>query len=114
MKKTLCLFLALLLASSALISCSESTTNAGEDTTAQTSGTAVDPTAGETEALETERMHANIPADANFDGHTFTILCSSNSEYGIVQNDFAAEEITGEPINDARYNRNILVATPST
>ena len=109
MKKTLCLFLALLMASSALISCSESTTNAGEDTTAQTSGTAVDPTAGETEALETERMHANIPADANFDGHTFTILCSSNSEYGIVQNDFMAEEITGEPINDARYNRNILV-----
>ncbi|MBQ2724252.1 MAG: extracellular solute-binding protein [Clostridia bacterium] len=109
MKKTLCLFLALLMASTALISCSESTTNAGEDTTAQTSGTTVDPNAGETEALETERMHANIPADANFEGHTFTIFCSSNSEHGIIQNDFLAEEITGEPINDARYNRNILV-----
>ncbi|MBQ8185318.1 MAG: extracellular solute-binding protein [Clostridia bacterium] len=107
MKKTLCLFLALLMASSALISCSESTENAGESQ--DTAASAVDPNAGETEAVETERMYANIPADANFDGHTFTIFCSSNSEYSIIQNDFAAEEITGEAINDARYNRNILV-----
>ena len=45
----------------------------------------------------------------NFGGDDFNILCSSNAEYGTVKDDFFAEEITGEAINDARFNRNASV-----
>ena len=102
------LLAALILSTVSLTGCSESTENAETQSGADTSGTAADPAVEETAELETERMYADTPADANFDGYTFTILCNSNSEYGIVQNDFAAEELTGEPINDAKYNRNLL------
>jgi len=108
MKRTLSMVLALLmLAATALTSCSESTSNA-ETTAGTDAGT---PVAGEETVEETEetRATANVPADANFDGYTFTIHCSSNSEYGIIQNDFAAEELTGEAINDAKFNRNVAV-----
>ena len=109
MKRTLSLVLAMLmLAATAMTSCSESTENA--ETTAGTTTNA--PVAGEeTVAEETEetRPTANVPADSNFDGYTFTIHCSSNSEYGVIQNDFAAEELTGEAINDAKFNRNVAV-----
>ena len=108
LKKSLSLILAaLLLSAAAMTGCSDSTDNAQNDT-ADTTANAADPGTEETEALETERMYAAIPEDANYDGYTFTILCNSNSEYGIVQNDFAAEELTGEAINDAKYNRNLL------
>lgn len=108
MKRTLSLVLALLmLAATAMTSCSESTSNAETDA-GTTAGT---PVAGEEVVEETEetRATANVPADSNFDGYTFTIHCSSNSEYGIIQNDFAAEELTGEAINDAKFNRNVTV-----
>ena len=110
LKKSFAVLLAALILSSAFMTgCSESTENAETTSTADTAGNAADPSVEETEELETTRMYADIPADANFDGYTFTILCNSNSEYGIVQNDFAAEELTGEPINDAKYNRNLMV-----
>ena len=108
MKRTLSLVLALLmLAATAMTSCSESTENA--ETTAGTS--AETPVAGEEIVEETEetRATANVPEGTNYDGYTFTIHCSSNSEYGIIQNDFAAEELTGEAINDAKFNRNVAV-----
>ncbi len=107
MKRTLSLVLAMLmLAATAMTSCSESTENA--ETTA---GTATNtPVAGEETVVEEEetRPVANVP-ESNFDGYTFTIHCSSNSEYGVIQNDFAAEELTGEAINDAKFNRNVAV-----
>ena len=109
MKRTLSMVLALLmLAATVMTSCSESTSNAE---TTDAAGTANTPVAGEEVVEETEetRATANVPADANFDGYTFTIHCSSNSEYGIIQNDFAAEELTGEAINDAKFNRNVAV-----
>ena len=107
MKRSLSFILAALLLSSAFLTgCAESTTEANTEPAA--SENAADPNATEAEELETDRMYADIPADTNLDGYTYTILCSSNSEYGIVVNDFYAEEITGEPINDAMYNRNLM------
>ncbi len=107
MKRTLALVLAMLmLATAAMTSCSDSTQNA-ESTATTTTAT---PTASEETEAETEetRATADVP-DSDFEGHTFTIHCSSNSEYGIIQNDFAAEELTGEAINDAKFNRNVKV-----
>lgn len=109
MKRTLALILALLmLSATAMVSCSDSTDNAETDGGSQST---VTPTAGEETVIEEEetRATANVPADANYDGYTFTIHCSSNSEYSIVQNDFAAEELNGEAINDAKYNRLLTV-----
>lgn len=107
MKRTLAMVLALLmLAATAMTSCSESTENA-ETTGSDTTNT---PTATEEAVVDEEetRATANVP-DSDFEGYTFTIHCSSNSEYSIIQNDFAAEELTGEAINDAKYNRLIAV-----
>ena len=107
MKRTLAMVLALLmLAATAMTSCSESTENA-ETTGSDTSNT---PTATEETVVEEEetRATANVP-DSDFEGYTFTIHCSSNSEYSIIQNDFAAEELTGEAINDAKFNRLVAV-----
>ena len=109
MKRLTAIILALLLAMPAVLSsCAES-----EQNTNETSGN----TPGVNASLETEdvveRLYADVPADANFGGRDFTILSGSNSEYSIVQNDFMAEEISGEPINDARYNRNITIVFKS-
>ena len=108
-KLTAILLAMLMVAPTVLTACSESTENA--ETTASAQTTTNEATAGETETEsdETERRYADVPADSNFGGYSFNILCSSNSEYGGVQDDFYAEEITGEGINDARYNRNTTV-----
>jgi len=108
MKRLTAIILALLLAMpAALTGCAESTENS--DKPAETQGTTAQDPSGEAVSDETARLYADVPADSNFDGYEFTVLSGSNSEYSIVQNDFYAEEVTGEPINDARYNRNITV-----
>ena len=56
---------------------------------------------------EPERIRHNVP-DADFGGHRFTILVSVNGEL-VMMNDFEAEELMGEPINDAIYIRNSIV-----
>lgn len=111
MKRTLAMILALLMLSAAAVSCSDSTDNANVDTGSTSQTTNNTPNA-ENEAVEEEeetRATANVPKDSNFDGYTFNIHCSSNSEYSVIQNDFAAEELSGEAINDAKYNRLIKV-----
>ncbi|MBE6724862.1 MAG: hypothetical protein E7576_06645 [Ruminococcaceae bacterium] len=111
-KKLTAILLAMLMLTPAFAGCSQSTENAGADANAQSSGQtqstpgSVDDAA---EPEEPERLYADVPADSNFGGETFTILCSSNAEYGTVKDDFFAEEITGEAINDARFNRNASV-----
>ena len=107
-KFTALLLVCLLCAPAFLTACSDSTENA--DVQSETQTAAPDASAEEVVEAEPERLYADVPADANFGGEVFTILCSSNSEYSIVQNDFHAEEINGEAINDARYNRNITVS----
>lgn len=107
MKRLTAIILALLLAMpTVLASCAESAENTDAASEDKTNVSAESVQAEETEDV---RLYADVPADSNFGGYEFNILCSSNSEYSIIQNDFFAEDITGEPINDARYNRNIAV-----
>ena len=66
------------------------------------------PTQTETEtAVETEPAYTLPTGD--YAGHTFTILVTGNTESGWDKNDFAAEELTGELMNDAIYTRNTTV-----
>ncbi|MBQ9819648.1 MAG: hypothetical protein IJM60_05145 [Bacteroidales bacterium] len=110
-RKLTAIFLAMLMVMAAFAGCSQSTENAATDADAQNAGQSQASPGSTDEAVETEpeRLYADVPADANFGGDDFNILCSSNAEYGTVKDDFFAEEITGEAINDARFNRNATV-----
>ncbi len=99
MKRSIALLLVLLMAGSSLLSCSETTsdeTTAGTTTTAPTSD-------GETVAEETADPNARQDSGlgtVDYEGYNFNIFIH-NASY----NDWNAEEITGEAINDAKYER---------
>lgn len=102
-KHILCLLLAFLLTTPALVSCGGST----EDTTPVTG----DTTAPETES-ETERLYPKY--EANYDGADFNMLYFDAVEYcgwgNTIPCDIAVEELNGDALSDAVYNRNFAVA----
>ncbi len=57
---------------------------------------------------ETEKLLPDLP-DADYEGYTFTILTRGQYNSHWCSQDAYAEELTGEPINDAVYNRNAVV-----
>ena len=88
-KRFISLLLALILASSAMISCSESKENADEpppaaaDTTAQASDPSAESTA-ETEELTALQVRQAIPdelPEVKFDGRSFKLASTANKEY---------------------------------
>ncbi|MBQ8370040.1 MAG: hypothetical protein IJY35_08680, partial [Clostridia bacterium] len=107
MKKTLSLILAALLLASSFVSCSEKQNDGAAETdpaadTADTSASA-DETAPE--EVETD-SNVRLWEGKSFDGYGVNILGRQSTTYSI---DFEAEEITGEMVNDAVYNRNLKV-----
>lgn len=111
-KRFISLLLALILASSAMISCSESKENADEttpaaaDTTAQASDPSAESTA-ETEELTALQVRQAIPdelPEVKFDGRSFKLASTANKEYEV-----RSEELTGENTNDEVYDRNIRI-----
>ena len=104
MKRNLALILALLMLSSSAVACSNNGGNSDETKggTAETTGGA---TAESTEETEDPNARLDSGLDkADFDGYTFHIFVHDQ-----VTNDFDAEDITGEPINDAMYQRTTTV-----
>ena len=61
------------------------------------------------EETESETVIEPDLPDVKYDGAEFSILISSNDEAGVVKNDFDADELNGEVINDARFTRNLVV-----
>lgn len=107
MKKSISLILAALLLASSFVSCSEkqndgAETQPADDTSADTSA-AADETAPE--EVETD-SNVRLWEGKTFDGYQVNIIGRQSETYSI---DFYAEEITGEIVNDAVYNRNIKV-----
>ncbi len=80
-----------------LTSCGGATTTESDIATDTTA-----PTDAETEPVYT------LP-EADWDGYNFHILVHGNTESGWDKNDFHAEELTGDLINDAIYSRNLSV-----
>ena len=88
--------------------CSEGTENAGEETAevqANTPAEAQEPEEEEPEmGLDTAKL---LYADRNYDGYNYRIADRASGDW--MTFDVAAEELTGEVINDAVYNRNIVL-----
>ena len=105
MKQKTALFLALLMLAGTFTSCSESTENADTtaETTAPNAAEATDTVAEET-ADPNARVDDGLDDNANFDGYAFNIF-----QHTALYKDFQAEEITGEPINDADFERRTAV-----
>ena len=79
----------------------------GEEVVVDNSVDNADSTLTETSKVTTE-LSAELP-DVKYDGHVFNILITGNTENTWQKNDFKAEELTGEVLNDARYERNLAV-----
>ncbi len=102
MKRTIALLLVLLMAGGSLLSCSEATSD-------ETTDTASAPTAdGEAAVEETVDPNARLDSGlgtADYEGYNFNIFV-----HNTIYNDWNAEEVTGEPINDAKYERMVTVS----
>ena len=79
----------------------------GEAAVVDNDADSAEGTSTETSSVTTE-LSAELP-DAKYDGHVFNILITGNTENTWQKNDFKAEELTGEVLNDARYERNLAV-----
>jgi len=116
MKNSISLFLVLLMLASVCVSCSES---AVQETTETTSSSPAElsensPSAEpEIQEEEEERLKPDIPEKADFGGDEIRYIfwnISSWASGSHESRDLVAEEINGEAINDAVYNRNLLVS----
>lgn len=92
------------------VSCAkgDADTDTTTTTAANTDGNTGDPTASAEEATaETEPVEElEIKIDPSYSGKTVNILCSGNWGY----DEFYAEEVTGDPINDAKYTMNLMLS----
>lgn len=106
MKRISALLLAMLMCFSVLVACGGKTDDPAATTTAAATDNANDDTtvAAVTEQTEPEEK-LEIVVDPKYSGKTVNILCCGNWSY----DEFWAEEITGEPLNDARYNMSSLL-----
>lgn len=99
MKKLFCILLALAMLLP-LASCSDAPDNA--EPSSQSGNTATVPADAGAEEDPTAKLYEDLPA-ADYGGYTFSFLNNiSNFAYTIM----SAEELTGEGINDAVFNRN--------
>ena len=103
MKKTIS-FLLLCAMLCAAAGCASDSCSDTPDTTGNADATA-DTTPAET---ETEKILPDLP-ERDFEGYTFRGMTKGTASSHWSSRDFYAEEITGEAINDAVYNRNATV-----
>lgn len=105
MKRTLSLLLAVLLCSTVFAACAKDNGDTGTDTTA---APIADDTVTTAPEIVDDGKDANgfirdtLPSDLNFKDETINILTWSDVEH----NEFEVEEITGDLVADALYNRN--------
>ena len=102
MKKTICL---MLLCAMLCTAAGCASNDKGAETTNSPDTTAADTTPAET---ETTKILPDLP-ERDFEGYTFRGMTKGTASSHWSSRDFYAEEITGEAINDAVYNRNATV-----
>ena len=105
-KRILALVLAALLTAPSLLSCSESTENAE---TKETTPTAAAEEVAEVVEEETEMTRADVKDDLpelDYGGQTITILARDKAWF---TGEMLVEELNGEALNDAVYDRDVYV-----
>ena len=107
MKKRLISLLLCVLLLCPAVSCSQQTENAASDETATAVSTPSADSPEETEPApeEPEIVEDNLP-DRDYGGFAFNIYTRSNTTHYA----FLTEELNGEVLNDAIYERNLKVA----
>ena len=106
LKRILCAMLAGMMLVPALASCSESEVNNGGETSSNVSGT---PTAdGETEE-ETKKFLDDMPEKMDFDGRTIRFAVEEGANGNLSELSIYIEEDTGDVVDSAVYNRNMIV-----
>lgn len=106
-KRSLVLILAAIMTATSLVSCSDNGSEDAKDTTSTKDTAAVAESSDESDT-ETEEAGETLDIPfSNYDGYTFTALTGDNVTYN--WRELTVEEITGESINDAFYNRNLAV-----
>ena len=108
MKKLLSVILALLMLAPAFASCAETAENS--ESVSDTIAPSADPAVAETIPEETEITRQNypdtLPDNLNFDGATVTIHSRGDDE---TYYEVWSEEMKGEVVNDAIFERNAMV-----
>ena len=111
-KRVLAVLLCVLLCMSCIVSCSDSTSSDDTDASAAGGQDVVNPTEMEKEensADTEERIEPNLP-DTTYGGYSFRMLGKGDSMVHWQSKDLTAEELNGEPINDAVFNRNSVIS----
>ncbi len=112
--KKISILLAFLIVLSAFAGCAQNdsaNTNADSSAVSDSSSSEQGDSQSGTESASSESTvyKANLPEGFDFEGHNFVI---ANNDYSIPvwsQRDIDAEELTGDAINDAVYNRNTYI-----
>ncbi|MFA6948212.1 MAG: hypothetical protein WCQ72_04460 [Eubacteriales bacterium] len=94
-----------LLGASLLISMLASCGSSPDNNSVGSPATTVETSAAANAETSAQRLYADVPSDAFYDGYKFTLLLSGNWDF----DDFTADELDGEPINDAIYQRNSII-----
>ena len=107
LKRIISMFLVIVMLGSsfALLACSETPDGKAATDDANPSNT----DAAETEPAELTRAQTpdSLPADLDFGGMTFNILCRTKNWFA---GEMTVEELNGEVVNDAVYDRNLSVS----
>lgn len=111
MKKKLSLLLALLMLASSMAACAESDPNIDPASAETTASGEESPSAGEETAAEeeeTESFDPGLPA-TDFEGRIFNILTKAGWTDDWFESSIYTEELNGEVLNDAVFERNLHV-----
>ena len=104
--RTLSLILCAAMLCSSFLSCSEEGAQNSDETAADSTGTeSTEATVTETEE---EKKGPDLP-EVNYGGYEFRMLGKGQQQPHWQSKDLTAEEMNGEPINDAVYERNAYV-----
>ena len=107
MKKLLSLMLVLLMCAPAFVSCAETEESASQDSASPSAVEVTEETAAEETEISRENIPDTLPDDLDFGGETVTIHSRGDDQAYL---EIGIEEMTGEPVNDAVYERNEMVA----
>lgn len=111
MKKKVCLMLALLMLASSMFACAEGETT--ENTATETpSATTEDAAAAGEETVAEEEIESFDPGlpEYDFEGRTFNILTKAGWTDDWFESSIYTEELNGEVLNDAVFERNLHVS----